>query len=175
MTALDIILAVPLAVLVFLGWKRGLMREVATLAGVLAGIWAAVHLSQKVVELLSLEGESAILIAFFICFVGAIVLAYFLGRGVENLMKAAKIGTVNRLAGAVLGMAKALCIISVLLNYLILLDTKETILKPTMKEESVLYKPVYSTGNKLTASLKEYIAEHREEWKKHLITEKESE
>ena len=56
MTILDILLAIPLGWLIFKGWKRGLVREAATLAGVVAGIWASVHLSQWVAELLGLKG-----------------------------------------------------------------------------------------------------------------------
>lgn len=142
------------------------MREVATLVGLLAGIWAAVHLSQEVAELLGLKSENAVLVAFFVCFVGALVLAWMIGRMVEGLMKAAHISTVNRVLGAASGMLKALCILAVLLNYAVMLDRKEEVLKPETKEESLLYKPVYNTGNKLTSSLKQFIADHKEDWEK---------
>jgi uncharacterized membrane protein required for colicin V production len=87
---------------------------------------------------------------------------------VEGLLKAAHISTVNRVLGAALGMLKALCILAVVLNYAVMLDRKEVVLKPETKEESILYKPVYNTGNKLTASLKQFIADHREEWDKKI-------
>ena len=164
MSILDIILAVPMLALIFMGWRKGIVREVATLAGVLAGIWAAVHLSQMVAELLNLNGENAVLAAFLVCFVGALVLAWMLGRIVESLLKAGNLSILNRVAGAVLGMLKALCILSVLLNTIVMLDTGEMILKPEQKENSILYKPVYTTGNRLTDSLKQFIADHRSEW-----------
>ena len=164
MNILDIILAAPLVVFIVLGWKRGLVREVATLAGVLLGIWAAVHLSQLVAELLGLEGESAVLIAFLVCFVGALVLTWLLGRLVEGLLKATKLSVVNHLAGALLGTLKALCILAVLLNSVVMLDHEQKLLKPELKEESMLYKPVYSTGNRLMESLKQFVTDHRDEW-----------
>ena len=163
---MDIILAVPMCYFIYKGWKRGIVREVATLVGVLAGIWAAVHLSQEVAELLGLKSENAVLVAFFVCFVGALVLAWMIGRMVEGLMKAAHISTVNRVLGAASGMLKALCILAVVLNYAVMLDRKEEVLKPETKEESLLYKPVYNTGNRLTASLKQFIADHKEDWEK---------
>lgn len=164
MSLLDIILAVPMAFLLYKGWTRGIVREVATLVGVLAGIWAAVHLSQDVAGWIDLESENAVLAAFFICFVGAMVLAYLLGRMVEGLMKAAHIGIANRLLGAVVGMVKALCVLAVLLNYVEMFDKDEVILKQEIKEKSLLYKPVHNTGNTLTASLKQFINEHKDEW-----------
>lgn len=164
MNILDIILAVPMLVFIFFGWKRGIVREVATLVGVLAGIWAAVHLSQLVAELIGLEGENAVLIAFLVCFVGALVLAWLLGRLVEGLLKATKLSIVNRLAGALLGTLKALCILAVLLNTVVMFDSGQQLLKPDLKEQSILYKPVYNTGNKLMESLKQFVADHRDEW-----------
>ncbi len=156
--------------LIFRGWKKGLVREVATLAGVLVGIWAAVHMSQWVIELLGLEGENAVIIAFFVAFVGALVLTYLLGRGVEQLLKTAKMSIINRVAGAALGFLKALCILAVLLSNIVILDHTERLITPKMKEESLLYKPVYDVGGRLTDSLKQYICEHHEEWKQVVIT-----
>lgn len=160
MTLLDILLAVPLAIFIFLGWKRGVVREAATLAGVLIGIWAAVHFSRLISSLLGLSGESAILIAFFIIFVGTLVLAFLLGRIADRVIKSLKMNLPNKIAGAALGMVKALCILSVLLNGIILIDKNETLISQETREESLLYSPVYSTGNELISSLKEFIAEH---------------
>lgn len=165
MNILDILLAIPLLFLIFMGWKKGLVREIATLAGVLVGVWASTHLSQLVAPLLGLKGESAVLIAFIVTFLVALVLTYLLGRCVEGLMKAAKLSILNRLAGALLGAAEALCVLAVLLNFLVMIDSNEAILKKEVKEKSVLYKPVYTTGNQLTTQLKTYIDEHKEEWK----------
>ena len=159
MTILDILLAIPLAWFVYKGWRRGLVREAATLAGVIAGIWTAVHFSQWMAELLNLKGENAVLVAFFISFVGAMVLAWLLGRSIEGLMKAAKLSLANQISGAVLGMLKALCILSVILNGVVMVDKAELILPPAIKEKSILYRPVYSTGNKLTESLKIFVTE----------------
>ena len=164
MTLIDIILAIPMIWLMVHGWRRGVVGEVAILAGVLLGIWAAVHLSQWVTEQFGLEGENAVLIAFFICFVGGLVAAYFIGKAVANLMKMAHIGTVNRIGGAFFGLLKALCVLAVLINFVQMIDKHEVIIKPETKAKSVLYNPVFNTGNWLTASLKEYIAQHRDEW-----------
>ncbi|MCR5444140.1 MAG: CvpA family protein [Bacteroidales bacterium] len=165
MILLDILLAVPLCFLIFMGWKKGLVREIATLAGILVGLWASIHLSQLVAPMLGLNGESAVLTAFIVVFLVALVLTYLLGRCVEGLMKAAKLSLFNRLAGALLGAAKALCILAVLLNFMVMVDGNEKIIKPSVKEQSMLYKPVYKTGNMLMGQLKDFIAEHREEWK----------
>lgn len=160
MTLLDIILAIPMGVFIFLGWKRGVIREAAALVGVLIGIWAAVHFSRLVSSLLGLTGEHSILIAFFILFVGALVLASMLGRIAERVIKSLKMNLPNKIAGAALGMIKALCILSVILNGIIMIDKNEKLISRETRVESLLYTPVYSTGNELISSLKQFIEEH---------------
>ena len=168
MNVLDIVLAVPMVWLLYKGWRRGAVREAATLAGVVPGVWAAGHLSQQVAEWLSFDNETSVLAAFFICFVGAMVLTHLLGRMIEGLLKAAHIGVANRIAGALAGLLKALCVLAVLLNYAVMLDHHGALLTEQVRTESVLYQPVYHTGNWLTESLKEFIASHRDEWGKEL-------
>ena len=162
MTILDILLLIPLGWLVFLGWRKGVIREAATLAGIVAGIWAAVNLSKLVANLLGLTGTSAILIAFFITFVGALALTYLLGRSIERLVKSAHLSLANKIGGATLGMAKALCILAVILNGIVLLDKNEELINRETREKSLLYTPVYTTGNLLISSLKDFIEEHKD-------------
>ncbi len=163
MTFLDIIIGIPLVYFIYKGWKRGLIFEIATLLGIIAGCWAAIHLSTWVAESLHLEGEGSILVAFFITFVGAIVAAYFLGKAIEGLFKMVKAEFLNKLLGAVVGMLKCLIVISILLNFILLIDHNNVLITPKLQEESVLYKPTYKIGNKLSATLKTYIIEKREE------------
>lgn len=163
MTFLDILIAIPLAYFIYKGWKRGIVFEIATLVGIIAGCWAAIHLSTWVAESLHLEGEGSILTAFFITFLGAIVAAYFLGKMIEGLFKMVKAEFLNKLLGAVVGMLKCLIVISILLNFILLIDRNNIIITPKLQEESILYKPTYTIGNKLSSTLKTYIVKKREE------------
>lgn len=163
MTFLDILIAIPLIYFIYKGWRRGIVFEIATLVGILAGIWASVNLSTWVAESLKLEGEGKVLTAFFITFMGAIVLAYFLGKAVEGLFKMVKAEFLNKLLGSIVGMLKCLIVVSILLNFILLIDRHHVLITPKLQEESVLYKPTYTIGNKLSQTLKTYIIEKREE------------
>lgn len=162
MTILDLLLAIFLGVFIYLGWKRGVVREAATLVGVLIGIWAAVHFSRLIATLLGLTGEYAILITFFIIFIGALVLASLLGRTAEGVIKALKMNLPNKVAGAALGLLKALCISAVILNGVVLLDKNDSLIPQGTRERSLLYTPVFDTGNELLSSLNEFVEEHRD-------------
>lgn len=161
MNFLDLIIAVPLAYFIYKGWKRGLIFELATLAGIVAGCYAATRFSSWVAGLLHLEGESAILIAFFITFVGVVVLAAILGKAVEGFVKLVKVGKANNIFGAAFGMLKCLCVLSVLLNMLLMVDPEAQIVTQKTRDNSLLFKPTHSVGNKLTKQLKAELESRR--------------
>lgn len=163
MNFLDILLAIPLCYFIYKGWRRGLIFEVATVIGLIVGVWACIHFSTWVAEALNIKGEGAVLVAFFITFAAVVAGAFFLGKAIEGIFKMVKLGGVNKIFGAVFGMIKCLCILSVLLNFIILVDQEQIILTPKVKEESELFKPTHTIGNKLTGKLQDYIVEKRRE------------
>lgn len=163
MNTLDIILAIPLCYFIYKGWRRGFIFELAALAGIIAGCWAAIHLSTFVADALGIEGERTVLIAFFVTFLGVVIGAYFLGKAIEGIIKMVKANTLNKLLGAIFGMAKCLCVLSILLSFVLIVDKNHVIITPETQQESKLYKPTYTIGNKLTTALKTYVQEIREE------------
>ena len=162
MNVLDLILAVPLAWLTYKGFKKGLGYELCSLAGLVLGTWAAVHFSAFVAGLIGIEGSSAMLVAFFITFIGVVILSHFVGKMGSGILKVMKLGWLDKLLGAVFGMLKCVCVLSVLLYYVTIIDQKGEILTPSAKQHSLLYKPVEQTGNLVIGGVKEYVAQHRE-------------
>ena len=163
MNLLDVIIAIPLAYFIFKGWKRGLIFELATLCGIVAGCWAAIHFSKWVADLLKLQGDTAVLIAFFITFVGVLFLAFFLGKAVEGFVKLIKVGKINNLLGAVFGMLKCLCVLSILLNFIMLADSENILLTQKTRDSSVFFKPTLKTGERITSHLKTIVEQKRAE------------
>ncbi len=159
MNYLDILIAVPLCYFIYKGWRRGLIFEISALASIIIGVWACIHFSTWVAEIIGFQKDSGVLIAFLITFAAVVVLAHFLGKIIEGIFKMVRLNFANKILGALLGMAKCLCVISILLNFILLVDTHQVILTQKAKEDSVLFKPSYRIGNKLTLDLKNYISE----------------
>lgn len=109
---LDLILAGLVAMFLVRGIMRGLVAEVAGLACIIAGIWAASeyqHLAFPFFELAFGDNTgwariTAYLVVFLVVFIG-LGLAF---RLVEKLLKLAYAGWLNRLAGGVLGGVKGI-------------------------------------------------------------------
>lgn len=163
MNFLDIILAVPLCWCIYKGFKRGIIFELAMLVGIIAGCYLAIHLAKAVAGMIGIQGEVSVLAAFLIIFVSVIVGAFFLGKCIENLVKLVKAGLLNKLLGAVLGMLKCVCILSVLTSFVLMADPHGHVITKATREGSVLFTPIDKVGTTLTAQLKTYVAQKRAE------------
>lgn len=162
MNFLDILIAAPLLYFMYKGWRHGLIFEFTALAGIVAGIWACAHLTTWVAKSLSLDSDSGVLIAFFITFVGAVALAGLLGKAIEGIFKMVRLNFVNKIAGSLFGMAKCLCVISVVINLVLLADPNRTVLTRAVEEKSIFFKPSYKVGSRLTATLKDFVDRQRD-------------
>lgn len=163
MNILDLLIAIPLGWLIFKGYKKGLIYELASLAGVIVGSILAVRFAHWFSELVGLHGENAYLIAFFIIFVIVIVLSLLAAKLVEKFVKLMHVGIFNNLAGALFGLLKGACIIGVLLYYVAVIDLNGRILTKNAKDASLLYRPVERTGCKLAGQMDYYIAQRKQQ------------
>lgn len=163
MNILDLILAIPLCWCIYKGFRRGIVFELTMLAGIVAGCYLAIHLAKAVAAMLGIEGEAAVLVAFLIIFVAVVVGAYFLGKCMENLLKMVKMNLFNRILGALLGMLKCVCLLSVLTSFILMADPNGHVISTTAREGSALFNPVNCVGSTLTKQLKDYVTEKRNE------------
>ena len=161
MNFLDLILAIPLGWLIFKGYRRGLIFEVASLAGIALGSFFAVRFARWFSEWVGFSGQNAFLISFFILFVAVVLLSMALGKLVERFVKLVHVGFLNNLAGAVLGLLKGLCILGVLVYFVAVIDLKERVLTRDTKQSSLLYQPVERMGNRLVGMAGVYLSQRR--------------
>ena len=154
---LDILLAIPMAWFVYKGIRKGLIYELSSLVGLVIGIFCSIKFSKYVSSLIDIDGEYSILIAFFITFVAVYLLSLFLGKCIEGLVKLMKMGVLNNIFGGLFGLMKCICVLSVVLYYLSLIDSNKIIISDKVQNESILYRPVEKAGNILIGSLKTYV------------------
>ena len=162
MNFLDLLIAIPLGCLIFKGYKRGLIFEFASLAGIVLGSVLAVRFANWVSSLLGLNGENAVLIAFFVIFLAVIVASFFLAKLVERFVKLVHVGALNNIAGALFGLIKGVCIVGVLLYYVSIIDLNEKVLTRNAKESSILYHPVERSGKRLAGRMGMYVANRKQ-------------
>ena len=161
MNFLDLLIAIPLGYLIVKGYRRGIIFEVASLAGILLGSVLAVRFAHLLASLIGAEGDNILLVSFFVIFVGVIFLSLALGKLVERFVKLVHVGWFNNLAGALLGLIKGLCIVGVLLYYVAVVDIHEKVLTRNTKQSSLLYQPVERVGHHLAGRISSYVADRK--------------
>jgi len=143
---LDIILLIPLLLFAFQGFKKGIIIEVATLAALVLGIYAALFFSGYTADILTksfnISKEYLNIIAFIVTFIGVLILVLFLGKALEKVVNLLLLGFVNKLAGAVFGVLKGALLLSILIFLINYFDVNHSIIKKEAQKESLLYKNI---------------------------------
>jgi len=105
MNWLDIVIIVAIGLATFIGLRKGIIKTVLTLAGLILGIVLAGRFYIPFSEQLTLISSPgwAKVAAFAIIFIGVMVIAAVLARLLEWGTSAIMLGWANRLVGAVLG------------------------------------------------------------------------
>lgn len=145
MNWLDVIIILVLVGGVFSGFKNGFVGELASLAGLVLGIWGAVKFSWWTSDLFESFGLSFSLmpvVAFIVTFLAIAIIMQVLGGAVSSLLKSISLNWINRIAGMVAGLTKAAIFASVILLVIDALDERQRIIREDTKETSLLFEPV---------------------------------
>jgi membrane protein required for colicin V production len=161
MNYLDIIIALPLLLGLFKGFKRGFVIEAASLVGLLLATYGGIKLSGYVANILvekyEFETQFLPVFSFVIVFVGIVILIHLLARVLQGFLQLAMLGTVNRIFGSVFCCLKYAVIVSVMLFLLNFFNDDEWLLTKEKKAGSVLYQPLSQISVTLVPALKEQV------------------
>ena len=104
MNWLDIILILALAFAAFIGFRRGIIRAVLILAGLILGVFLAGRFYSSFADRLPIGNDTAAKIfAFIIIFIAVIAAALVLAFLLRKTLATIKLGWADRALGAILG------------------------------------------------------------------------
>jgi len=147
MNVVDIILGVLIIGAAINGFIKGFFVELASIASLILGIWAAVKFSSLVRELLSkyIDWNTDIMqiSSFILIFVFVVLLVHLIATLTEKFVQAIVPSIFSRLAGAIFGTIKATFILSVLMIVVTNIENFTiTLIPEKTKSESKLYHPI---------------------------------
>ncbi len=144
MSFIDIILIAIFIAAGFSGYKKGFISQLASLAGLLLGIWGAIKFSSLTAIYLShyINSEYINLIAFAITFCIIVIIVHFIGVAVEGIFDMAFLGFANSILGVVFGVLKTAFILSVILVIIDKTNPKYNPLQKDISEKSIFYRPI---------------------------------
>lgn len=148
MNYLDIIFLIPLTFGAVVGIRRGIVKEILALVAIVMAIYVARYfsplLSVFLINHLSCSERTAYPLAYILVlllFGGGM---YILSEMLTRILKAMKLGTVNRIFGALLGILKWSLILSAILCFFAIVDRYIPIKTKPAVQQSVLYQPLES-------------------------------
>ncbi len=146
MTVLDWMIVAFIGIGVVIGYSKGIIRQLASLLGLVAGLLIARAMFAKVGETLAAELGASLTFAQILSFVligvlvpvGFLLLASVMTKAVEVV----RLGFVNRLLGAGMGGLKYLIFAALFINLVEYTDSESNLIAKTTKSSSVLYYPI---------------------------------
>jgi membrane protein required for colicin V production len=146
MNWIDVVIIIILALSMITGFTNGFVREVATLAALILGIWGAIKFSTftagKLYDYFDMSGHYVGIIAFIVTFGIIVVIIHFIGILADKLVDAVALGFINRLLGIAFGLLKSMLILSVVFVMLNAVDARRPFLPKETIERSIFYSPI---------------------------------
>jgi membrane protein required for colicin V production len=146
MNWIDLIIVVVLIISLVTGFINGLVKEVASLAALILGIWGAIKFSSftatKLYDWFDMSGQYVGIISFLVTFGVIVVVIHFIGILADKIVSAVSLGFLNRLLGIVFGFFKSVLIMSVFFVILNAIDARRPFLPTETIEGSMFYNPI---------------------------------
>lgn len=146
MNYIDFIIIILIIFGVVRGFTDGLVKELASLAALILGIWGAIKFSSftagKLYDYFDMTGRYVGIIAFVITFILIVIAIHFVGLIADKFIDAISLGFLNRLLGMVFGCFKTALILSVIFVVLNAIDAKHPFLPKDKIAQSKFYNPI---------------------------------
>jgi membrane protein required for colicin V production len=146
MNWIDATIVIILILSAVMGFINGLIKEVASLAALILGIWGAIKFSAftagKLYDYFDMTNRYVGIIAFIVTFIAIVILIHFIGLLADKLVNAVSLGFVNRLLGIIFGLLKSVLIMSVVFVILSAIDVRRPFLPKDKIEESMFFNPI---------------------------------
>lgn len=143
MNWVDIFILIALGIGFWKGLLNGLFVELASLIALVAGIYAAIFFSNFAGAWLRERFEwdeiFITIVSFIATFVIIILVIRYIGKLVTKVIDTAKLGTINKFAGAAFGLLKMAFITSVILMFAGVATGEYSIISTEAKNESLIY------------------------------------
>jgi membrane protein required for colicin V production len=175
MNVIDIVLVVILVAATINGFVKGFFVELASVAALILGIWAAVVFSDFVRQWLSeyfhWSPDSMRLVSFILIFVFVVIVVHLIATLTEKFFAVMALGIFSRLAGAVFGALKAAFILSILMIVILKIeDMTINIIPEKSKAESRLYGPIKNIAPNIFPFLKREMEQIQDRTPKSVTT-----
>lgn len=154
----DIIILICFIPAVVRGISKGFIEQLASLAAILLGVWAATRFSGAVGDWLggfiSIEPKLLHIISFALTAILAVIALTIIGKLLSKVLSIAMLGWLDKLLGLVFSLAKAFLIIGLVIILFDSLNGVFGLVKEETLDSSVLYHAIKDACNIIFPSIK---------------------
>ncbi len=140
---IDIILAIPLALGAIKGFSKGFILEIASIAGLVGGVYLAATSATTVgifiEKYLDWNIHLIKIIAFILVFAMVMVAVHIIATFLEKVTKMAGLGLINRIAGIAAGILKFAFILSAVIIFFNYINRDRALMSAETQQNSFLY------------------------------------
>lgn len=148
MNIFDIIVVIIIGIFAIKGLKNGLIKELGSLVGLIAGIFISIRFSCFVEDLLKDKGgftsEYLPLISYAITFIGVVILVLLCTKLLDQFVKLIKLQWLNRIAGICFGTLKIIIILGGLFFLFVKINEKTHWVENVALYKTKLFYPILS-------------------------------
>lgn len=136
-----IVILALLAWFFIIGVKRGLIRQVLEVAGIIVAFLAAFYFAHALAEWIEVKTSAdyrlSLAMAALAIFIGIIIGVHFVGAGLKKIFGLTIMGVFDRVAGGLFGVLKGVLIISLVLSVMMILPVPNDV-KDELREDPVM-------------------------------------
>ena len=156
MNTIDIVFGIILLLGFIQGFKKGLFVELASLVGLIAAVYGAIHFSHITASWLAERTSwTEKVSAFAITFVIIVLIVSLAGKLLTKIANFAMLGIINKIAGAAFAVIKYAFLLSAVIMFLNEANERIGFVSENAMEESILFSPVKSIAPALLPSILE--------------------
>lgn len=147
---MDILIAIAIIYSFYQGFTKGLIISVASLIGLILGVWGALKFSGYTATYLNETWEIKIpILAFALTFLAILISIYFLGKLLEKVINIMSLGIFNKIGGAIFSAAKMIIILGVLFTIFNKVNSKFQLCDNASIENAIAYSYLNKIENQI--------------------------
>ena len=163
MNILDAIILICLIPAIFQGIRKGFISQAISIISLIVGIWASARFADIVSEWASkyITASEQVLniVAFAIILIVVFIVLGLIGRLLESILKFVLLGWLNKLAGVVFSLLKAVLILGLIITVFSSLNDTIEIVRPEVLADSKLYQPLKDTADAVFPYIKNMLTQ----------------
>ena len=163
MNILDAIILICLIPAIFQGIRKGFISQAISIISLIAGIWASARFADIVTlwasKYITASEQILKIVAFVIILVVVFLVLGLIGRLLESILKFAFLGWLNKLAGVIFSLMKALLILGLVITVFSSLNNTLQLVKPELIADSVLYQPLKDAADAIFPYIKNMLTQ----------------